>query len=67
MSYVILQDILLQSAKLEPINTSQVILMKYITLFASAPGQKQYCLRGETLGKGETLDLGCTKTVSGEL
>ena len=37
-----------------------------ITLFASAPDEKQYCLIGETLGRG-VLDSGCTKTVSGEI
>ena len=38
----------------------------HITLFASSPDEKQYCLIGETLGRG-VLDSGCTKTVSGEL
>ena len=36
----------------------------HITLFASAPDQKQYCLIEETLG---VLDSVCFKTVSGDL
>ena len=37
----------------------------HITLFASAPDERQFCLIGESFGKG-VLDSGCTKTVSGE-
>ena len=38
----------------------------HITLLASVPDNKQYCLIGETFGRG-VLDSGCIKTVSGEL
>ena len=37
----------------------------HITLFASAPDQKQCCLIGESLSR-EVLDTVCIKTVSGE-
>ena len=37
----------------------------HITLFAAIPDRKQYCLIGESFGRG-ILDSGCTKTVSGE-
>ena len=42
-------------------DTNQV----HITLFASSPDDRQYCLIGETLSRG-VLDSGCTKTVAGE-
>ena len=38
----------------------------HITLFAGIPDNRQYCLIGESFGKG-ILDSGCTKTVSGQV
>lgn len=67
-SDVILQGILKQSNYCHKANQYKSIDINevYITLFASAPDQKQHCLKGETVSRG-VLDSGCTKTVSREL
>ena len=56
-----LSDKLLQSQS-KSSNTNEA----HVTFFASNPDDRQYCLIGETFGKG-ILDSGCTKTVSGEI
>ncbi|XP_057305251.1 uncharacterized protein LOC130642182 [Hydractinia symbiolongicarpus] len=48
-----------------PTEKKQDVNEIHITLFAASPDQRQYCLVGESFGRG-VLDSGCTKTVAGE-
>ena len=66
VSDVILQAILLQSAQPQPTNTSQVILMTYMLLFCISSRSKTILFKRGNF-RYRSLDLGSTKTVSGEL